>query len=255
MALKLGTTSLNKLYLGSTEIKTAYLGADVLFSSGFNPLSLFGAGDDGWYWEPSLATTFTDVARTTSAAVGDGIGGVTDLSGKANHGFQGTASRRMVLRQAANGSYYYESDAVDDVLRGDMSLSGKRMTVAMAYRPIARASMLMYDGIAQDKFIGVTASGSSNDGISRGATINSLHFDNVLSTGTTRGDLYTSVQASKSFVLDTTLDAVAWEPGFGRYSNFDFYAPGDIFALFGIDRELTATERANLDAHLSALVP
>ena len=225
--------------------------------AGFNPASLFGAGDDGWYWEPSLATTFTDVARTTSAAVGDSIGGVTDLSGKGNHGFQGTASRRMVLRQAANGSYYYESDAVDDVLQTGMSLTGKRMTVAMAFKPLARNFIMLSNLNESRPWVGIGQSGSGNSAISGdGVTLNSTYYDNVLFTGTTRGNLYTSAQSAKSIIVDFTVDTYFWrDPMIGKFNSAAFYTPGDTFATLAIDRELTSTERANLATHLSALVP
>jgi len=227
--------------------------ANVIVS--FDPASLFGAGDDGWYWEPSLATTFTDVARTTPTTVGGPVGGVTDLSGKENHGFQEAAVRRVTLRQAANGRYFYESDAVEDVLRCGMNMNGKRMTVAMAYRPIARDSMFMSDGLGGSKFVGVAQPGNGSTTLAASATINYIRLGNVLFTGTTRGALYTSVQANKSFIFDATISAGAWEPGFGKYQAFQIHPPGDIFAIFGIDREITSTERANLDAHLLALVP
>lgn len=43
MALKLGTTALNKVYLGSTEINKAYLGAGVLFSAVAAGLTFVGS--------------------------------------------------------------------------------------------------------------------------------------------------------------------------------------------------------------------
>ena len=223
----------------------------------FDPASLFGGSDDGWYWFPSLETTFTDAARTTATTVGNAIGGVTDSSGSANHGSQSTDSKRMILRQAANGNYYYESDTSDDALDADMILSNKRMTVAMAFKPLARNFMLLMDDGSSNPFIGIGQSGSTSTEIARGVNpLHSTYFDNVLFTGTTRGDQYTEAQASTCMIVDFTMNGTSWTgPAIGKYNNGNFYTPGDTFATLAIDRELTSTERTNLNNYFMALVP
>ena len=224
---------------------------------GFSPASMFGPADDGWYWEPSLATTFTDAARTTPTTLGNAIGGVTDSSGKANHGSQATAAARMVLRQAANGSYYYESDTTDDALQTGMNIASKRMTIAMAFRPLERNFILLSNAVAATPYAIIGQSGGSTTSLVKpGTTLNSVYFDNVLFTGTTRGQIYASAQAAKSVIVDFTQDATAWAaPAIGKYFGGNLYAPGDTFATLAIDREITATERANLTASFVALVP
>jgi len=42
-------------------------------------------------------TVFTDIARTIPATAGQGVGGMTDLSGNGNHAGQATAAARYNL--------------------------------------------------------------------------------------------------------------------------------------------------------------
>ena len=229
--------------------------------AGFDPVSLFGAGDDGWYWEPSLATTFTDEARTTPTTVGGPVGGVTDLSGKANHGLQDTAARRMVLRQAANGSYYYESDSVDDLLQTNLNIADRRITLAMAFRPLARTFLLLCNSNANEPWAGAASSGSISTAlVASSVTLNSMYLDNVLFSGTTRAQLYTAAQSANSIIMDITTGAgpgaPTWaNPSIGKYTASGFYTIGDTFATLAIDRAITAPERANLATSFMAMVP
>ena len=255
MALNLGANAIGKLYLGSTQINKAYLGTNVLFSSGFNPASLFGADDDGWYREASLATTFTDSARTTSTTVGNPVGGVTDLSGKGNHGTTDDDAERATLRQAANGSYYYEFDAPNRLAVG-LNLISKRMTIAMAFRPLAQNFVFLRDRDLSNRWVGIGQTGSTAALEASNATLNSTYYDNVLLTDLTRGGAYTAAQSAKSVVIDFTVSAVSWaEPIIGRQGASNFLGVGDTFADFAIDRELTSTERADLTTYFMSLVP
>jgi len=225
--------------------------------AGFSPASLFAPADDGWYWQPSLATTFTDTARTTSTTLGNAIGGVTDSSGKANHGLQATADARMVLRQAANDSYYYESDTTNDALQTGMNLASKRVTFAMAFKPLARTFVLLMNGPSSSPYAMLGDSGAGSTALTTaGVTLNSAYFDNVLFAGTTRGALYTAAQSAKSVIFDITTNSTAWEtPSIGKLSPFGIYTPGDVFSVLAIDREITETERGDLSDSFMALVP
>ena len=238
------------------RLKSPFGSWHTLRSGGFSPALLFGVADDGWYWEPSLDTTFTDAARTIPTTVGNAVGGVTDASGNANHGSQAMAAARMVLRQAANGSYYYESDSVDDLLQTGMNLASKRMTVAMAFRPLARSFILLTNAGSLNPWMLAGQSGSTSTVLSAARTLNSIYFDNVLFTGTTRGQLYTAAQSAKSVIADVTTSADAWlAPSIGQYFSGSYYTPGDTFATLAIDREITAPERANITASFVAMVP
>ena len=224
-------------------------------SSAFDPASLFGGSDDGWYREASLATTFTDAARTTSTTVGNPVGGVTDLSGKGNHGTTDTDMERTTLRQAANGSYYYEFDATDRLAVG-LNLISKRMTIAMAFRPLAQNFVFLRDRNDSTRWAGIGQSGSTTGLAASNATLNSTYYDNVLLTDLTRGGSYTAAQSAKSVVIDFTVGAVTWpDPIIGRQNVSTFLGVGDTFADLAIDRELTSTERADLTTYFMSLVP
>jgi len=224
-------------------------------SSAFNPASLFGGSDDGWYREASLATTFTDAARTIPTTVGNPVGGVTDLSGKGNHGTTDTDAERTTLRQAANGSYYYEFDTSDRLAVG-LNLISKRMTFAMAFRPLARDFVLLRDRTNATMWVGIAESGSTTSLTAGSAILNSTYYDNVLLTDLTRGGSYTAAQSAKSAIIDFTVNAVNWrDPIIGRQVTSGFLSVGDVFADLAIDRELTSTERANLTTYFMSLVP
>jgi hypothetical protein len=82
-----------------------------------DPISLlFAAGEQGAWFDPSPLTCFTDTGRTTPAAVGQAVAGMTDLSGGGKHATQSTLEARPILRQEATGEFYLEFDGVDDFM-------------------------------------------------------------------------------------------------------------------------------------------
>lgn len=84
----------------------------------FSPLSLFAAGEQGAWYDPSdLSTLFQDSAGTVPVtAVGQPVGHMLDKSGRGNHVTQATGSLKPILKQDGGGRYYLEFDGVDDVL-------------------------------------------------------------------------------------------------------------------------------------------
>jgi len=130
MALKIGATAINKLYLGSTAINKAYLGADVLFSGVFSPASLFAGGTDGVWYDPSdLSTLFQDSAGTTPVtAASDPIGYAGDKSGNDNHAIQATAAARPTYQ---TGPARATLDKVDDRLSVTVPAGGFTGTMVL----------------------------------------------------------------------------------------------------------------------------
>lgn len=86
----------------------------------FLPSSLFGASDQGyWYDNQDLSTMFQDTAGTVPVtAVEQPVGLQLDKSGKGNRRITpGPTTSRPILRQDANGIYYLDTDGVDDWMR------------------------------------------------------------------------------------------------------------------------------------------
>lgn len=64
-------------------------------SAPWTPASLYAASEQGtWLSLRDESTLFTDAARTTPAAAGGQIGGITDKSGNGAHAAQATSSFR-----------------------------------------------------------------------------------------------------------------------------------------------------------------
>jgi len=84
----------------------------------WTPASLFSAGENGVWYDPSdMSTMFQDAAGTTPVtAVGQPVGRILDKSGRGNHATQTTTTSRPVLQQDASGRYYLLFDGVDDFL-------------------------------------------------------------------------------------------------------------------------------------------
>lgn len=82
----------------------------------FTPADLFGPGDVGAFYDPSvLSSVWQDSGRTTPGAVDSPVGALDDLSGNGNNILQATGASRPQLRQSGS-LYYLEFDGVDDRL-------------------------------------------------------------------------------------------------------------------------------------------
>jgi hypothetical protein len=90
------------LLYGSTSLSTPPgLLAD---AAGFSPASLFAAGEQGVWYDPSdFSTMFQDSAGTTPVtAVEQPVGRILDKSGRGNHATQATSAARPVLSARVN---------------------------------------------------------------------------------------------------------------------------------------------------------
>ena len=79
--------------------------------------ALFSQGEQGAWYDPSdMSTMFQDSAGTTPVtAVGQPVGLILDKSGRGNHAYQTTTTKRP-LYQSAGGYSYLAFDGVDDAL-------------------------------------------------------------------------------------------------------------------------------------------
>lgn len=82
----------------------------------FSPLSLFAAGEQGAWYDPSdFSTMFQDSAGTTPVtAAGQPVGLILDKSGRANHASQANGAQCPILSQDTGGRYFLLFDGVDD---------------------------------------------------------------------------------------------------------------------------------------------
>lgn len=82
----------------------------------FSPLTLFAAGEQGAWYDPSdLSSLFQDSAGTTPVtAIGQPVGKMNDKSGRGNHVIQAIAGQRPTLQQDGSGKYFLSCDGVDD---------------------------------------------------------------------------------------------------------------------------------------------
>lgn len=80
---------------------------------GFSPASLFAAGEQGVWYDPSdFSTMFQDVAGTTPVtAVEQPVGRILDKSGRGNHATQSTTASRPVLSARVNQLTYSEDQS------------------------------------------------------------------------------------------------------------------------------------------------
>lgn len=117
---------------------------------GFNPRSLFAAGEQGIWLDPSdFSTLFQDAAGTTPVtAVGQPVGKILDKSGRGNHATQATGASRPTLQQDSNGLYYLSFDGTDDgMLTPSINFTGTdKMTVwAGAKASSAAANAMLFE--------------------------------------------------------------------------------------------------------------
>lgn len=81
------------------------------------PSSLFAAGEQGAWYDPSdLTTLFQDSAGTIPVtAAGQPVGRMLDKSGRGNHAIQATSAARPTY-QTSGGLHWIVFDGVDDVM-------------------------------------------------------------------------------------------------------------------------------------------
>lgn len=90
---------------------------DVAPSAVWTPATLYAAGEQGVWYDPSdMSTMFQDAAGTIPVtAVGQPVGCILDKSGRGNHATQADASRKPIL-QSIGGKLALVFDGVDDAL-------------------------------------------------------------------------------------------------------------------------------------------
>jgi hypothetical protein len=203
---------------------------------GFNPRSLFAAGEQGIWLDPSdFSTMFQDAAGTTPVtAVGQHVGLIRDKSGRGNHASQSSAASRPLLQQDSNGLYYLSFDGTDDgMATPSIDFTGTdKMTVWAGVRKLSDAAIGMV--------VELSASAGANNGVfylsasaSAGANYQLVSKGTVLAAATPSG-----IAAPKTNVLTGICDisgdlcrvrvngaatSATTDQGTGNYGNYPLY--------------------------------
>lgn len=111
----------------------------------FDPRSLFTAGEQGVWYDPSdLSTLFQDSAGTVPVTgVEQPVGRMLDKSGRGNHAFQSTAIDRPILRQDAGGRYFLAANGTNTWMQtNSIDFTGTdKVTVFAGVRKLSDATI------------------------------------------------------------------------------------------------------------------
>lgn len=224
----------------------------------FSPLSLFGAGQKGGWWEADPAAMYQGTTTgTTAAAQGAVVGYVRDKSGNGNHATQATSSQRPLYQQTG-GKNYLAYDQTDDWLGAAFAAGtySATMDVMLAVRRIATQAVPLNNAYSGGNFLGAVQSGGQGDASnSSGAPtyyINGVAVPMSGGTFSNRNDMDLAWPAGTPVILEIRgADLSAWNGfGFGDYPGF-----AGVDRVYGcVARQtMTATERDNLRTYLPGL--
>lgn len=244
---------------GVTNVAVTIAGTTETFSitntGAFDPVSLFGGADTGYYYNVSvLSSLWSDTAGTTPAVVDGPVRRIDDLSGKGNHALFITGNT-LTLRQS--GSIYYLEAVAANGATG--------ATIAMP-QPWTRISAIQIkDWNAFDRVFGAVGAGEGvlrqegsspqvmvNDGTSAPAVSPALNTNNVISE--VHNNASSSLRLNNAAPVTGTAGANA-STGvviFNRSAG-DRAVQGFFYGMVGITRALTAGEEANCRTFFAAL--
>lgn len=130
----------------------------------FDPASIFGGSDDGYYFKIDPTTCFSDTALTTSASVNGAVKSVTDLSGKGHH-LVWVSGNTLTLRQSGS-LYWLEAGA-------STGITGNTVTLT---QPWYRISAIRID--SWTAFLRVFGPGTSSHGqIRQNGSANQMYLN------------------------------------------------------------------------------
>jgi hypothetical protein len=109
---------------------------------GFSPLSLFAAGEQGYWLDPSdFSTMFQDAAGTTPVtAVGQSVRRWLDKSGRGNHFTQANVANAPLLQQDTSGRYFLLFDGSDDWLQSAATINPGSVDKAQVFAGVRKLS-------------------------------------------------------------------------------------------------------------------
>lgn len=220
----------------------------------FDPATLFGPSDDGYFFDISdLSTLFSDTARTTAAVVDGPVKGITDKSGKGHH-MTWVSGNTLTLRQS--GSFYYlEASATNGVTSCSVAMaqpwyriSAVRFLTWVAFGRVFPASDNTTDGLRQHGSSPIIKLNDGSDGPTVSATLNT---DMTLSE--VHNNTGSSLQIDNNTAATGTSGSTA---GNGQVimcrSTGANPVNGYFYGDFAINRNPTAGEKASLKTFFSA---
>lgn len=226
----------------------------IINTNTFDPASLFGGSDEGYFFDISdLSTVFSDTARTTLASVDGPVKGVTDKSGKGHH-LAWVSGNTLTLRQS--GSFYYlEASATNGVTLNTVSLT----------QPWYRISALRIDNWAA--FQRVLGSGTASHGQVRQNGSSPAIFLNdgsdgpqvspTLSTDYTISEVHNNTSSSIQLNSTSAVTATTGTQTGDGQTLFNVVAgtsacAGRFYGNFAINRDPTSGEKASLKTFFAA---
>lgn len=220
----------------------------------FDPATLFGPTDEGYFFDISdLSTLFSDTARTTAAVVDGPVKGITDKSGKGHH-MTWVSGNTLTLRQS--GSFYYlEASATNGVTSCSVAMaqpwyriSAVRFLAWVSFGRVFPASDNTTDGLRQHGSSPIIKLNDGSDGPTVSATLNT---DMTLSE--VHNNTGSSLQIDNNTAATGTSGSTA---GNGQVimcrSTGANPVNGYFYGDFAINRNPTAGEKASLKTFFSA---
>lgn len=257
------------------------LGLVAAMRNAFSPLSLFAAGEQGFWYDPSdLSTLFQDAAGTVPVtAVEQRVGLMLDKSGRGNHATQSTDAARRILRVDANGKYYLAHTGTNTWMQtGSINMTGTdKMSVFAGVKKLSNTAGMLYEqsasvnsppntgssyflvGIDTGNGYHAICRGSSAINTNQAARSTTFTFPDLAllsSTHDISGDLST---IRRNGVAGTSGSA---DKGTGNFGNYPFYLfrragtsfqfDGDFYGLIIRGAMSNATQIANTEQWMAA---
>lgn len=143
-------------------------------NKGFSPASLFTAGEQGYWLDPSdFSTMFQDEAGTTPVtAVGQSVRRILDKSGRGNHFTQANVANAPLLQQDAGGNYFLLFDGSDDWLQSAATINPGAVDKAQVFAGVRKLSDASEQVIVEASATSVTNDGSFTFTAARGSAPN-----------------------------------------------------------------------------------
>lgn len=181
-------------------------GVTMLSAGQFSPASLFAAGEQGFWYDPSdFSTMFQDAAGTTPVtAVEQPVGLILDKSGRNNHASQATLISRPILKQDANSKYYLLFDGSNDNLSTSSINFGvtNKMTLFAGVRKLSDAAL----GVVLEAAPNYTTAGGIGVFAPDGAASARYAFAMTGATGAQFDSTPASYAAPVTSVLQSSMD-------------------------------------------------